>query len=151
MSDGSSLRNEFKSAAQDVVTSGIYNFMPWGDHPLGSRDHIVRTVSELLNPTTGAWMNNGRDTNVSHVPSTCLRFVDFSSGNHQLLRASSNSDGDQARRIFDTEFDWKSPPQQVPISSLSPTSTCVLRGITFLLCSPHLLTTRYYITVVLCT
>jgi hypothetical protein len=64
--DGSCLRNEFKSAAREVVTSGVYNIMPTGRGLLvDSQENISRAVGALLDMKTGAWMHNGRDARVS--------------------------------------------------------------------------------------
>ncbi|KAH9022218.1 hypothetical protein EDB85DRAFT_2151898 [Lactarius pseudohatsudake] len=60
--DGSNLRNEFKSTAQQLVQGNSYNiFLPHYQSPEDARKYTANKVAALLNQATGARMHNGMD------------------------------------------------------------------------------------------
>ena len=63
--NGSSMHNEFKSVAREIMISGIYNFTPRRDFHADAQEHVSRFVGTLLNTRTGTWMNNSKDMNMS--------------------------------------------------------------------------------------
>lgn len=66
--DGSNIRNEFKTAARQLVVGKYYDIFPLPtlyESPEHVKQHIAHQVGALLNTTTGAWMHNGKDSKVS--------------------------------------------------------------------------------------